>query len=126
MVCFGLLLWWIMWREDFDGMRTQSHMERRPKLTADEFYNQFYANSDISQSTINRLLEITAEQFGVHRGQIRPDDNFLQTTLGDTIYYVTEISEEFGIPDQIVDNGEIDGTFDEIARWVTRRMNCAA
>ena len=115
-----------MWREDFDGMKTESQMKRRPKLSIDEFYDQFYADSDICKSTITRLLDITAEQFGVHRGQIRPDDNFLQTTLGDTIYYVIEISEEFGTPKRISDGDMIDGTFDNLARWVTHQLNCAA
>lgn len=126
MIVWGPILWWLMWREDFDGMKTESQMKRRPKLTLDEFHNQFYADSDICKSTISRLLDITAEQFGIHRGQIRPDDNFLQTTLGGSIFYVIEISEEFGIPDRISEGGEMDGTFDNIARWVSHRMKCAA
>ena len=121
MIVFSPLLWWIMWREDFDGMRTESQIKRRSKLTVDIFYEQFYAGSDIPKSTIVRLLEITAEQFGVDRGQIRPDDNFLRSTLGDTMFYVIEISEEFGIPDRISDGDQNDGTFDNIARWVTPR-----
>lgn len=125
MIFFGPFLWWLMWREDFDGIRTESQMKRRPKMTLDEFYNQFYADSDISKSTISRLLDITAEQFGIDRGQIRPADNFLQTNLGDTIYYVIEISEEFGIIDRVSDD-DVDGTFDNVARWVTRQLKCAA
>lgn len=115
-----------MWREDFDGMRTESQMKRRPKLTLDDFYSEFYADSDISKSTISRLLDITAEQFGIHPGQIRPHDNFLQTSLGDTIYYVLEISEEFEIPNRISNDDENDGTFDNIARWVARQLKRAS
>ena len=126
MIFFGPLLWSIMWREDFDGMKTESQMRRRNELTVDEFYDQFYADSDLSKSTISRLLNITAEQFGIKRGQIRPEDNFLQTALGDTIYYVVEISEEFRIPDRITDGDKIDGTFDNIARWVAHQLKCVA
>ena len=115
-----------MWHNDFDGMKSESRMKRRPKLTLDEFYDQFYADSEISKSTISRLLDITADQFGIHRGQIRPNDNFLQTSLGDTIYYVVEISEEFQIPDRISDADDADGTFDSVAQWVSRQLNCAA
>ena len=126
MIFFGPLLWWIMWREDFDGMKTEWRMKRRPKLSIGEFYDQFYADSGICKSTIARLLDITAEQFGIHRGQIRPDDNFLQTTLGDTIFYVIEISEEFGTPNRISDSDKINGTFDNAARWVTRQLKSTA
>ena len=63
----------------------------------------------------------TADQFGVAAGQIRPDDNFLQTNLADAIYYVIEISEEFGLSTKRLDELEqTDGTFDNIVRYVAR------
>ncbi len=125
-IFIGPLLLWLMWREDFDGMKTESRMKRRPKLTLDEFYAQFYSESEISKSTIARLLDITADQFGIHQGQIRPDDNFHQTNLGATIYYVMDIAEEFEIPDRISDGDKFDGTFDNIARHIAHQLKCAA
>ena len=34
-IVFLPFVWWAMWREDFDGMRTEAEMKRRPKLTFD-------------------------------------------------------------------------------------------
>ena len=80
---------------------------------------QFYANSEIAPSVVSRILNITAEQFGVDKGSIRPGDNFLQTNLADTIYYVVEIAEEFELSRSRCDELEqLDGTFDNIVRFV--------
>ena len=115
----GPFIWWAMWREDFDGMRTESEMKRRPKMSLDEFYDQYYANSEIPRTIVSRILNLTAEQFGIAAGQIRPDDNFLQTNLADTMYYVVEISEEFGLSrTRQHELEQTDGTFENIVRHV--------
>ena len=120
-IVFLPFVWWAMWREDFDGMRTEAEMKRRTSLSFDEFYDQYYADSGISRSIVLRILDVTADQFGVAAGQIRPDDNFLQTNLADAIYYVIEISEEFGLSTKRLDELEqTDGTFDNIVRYVAR------
>ena len=120
-ILFMPFVWWAMWREDFDGIRTESKMKRRPNLSFDEFYDQYYASSEISRTIVSRMLSLTAEQFGVVAGQVRPEDNFLQANLADTMYYVIEISEEFGL--SLTRQHELeqtDGTFDNIVRCVAR------
>jgi len=126
LIIFGPFVWWAMWREDFDGMRTESEMKRRPKLSLDEFYDQFYATSNVPRSVVSRILNITGEQFGIATGQIRPDDNFLQTDLADTMYYVVEIAEEFELSrSRQHELEQTDGTFDNIVRYVARQPEIA-
>jgi hypothetical protein len=121
-VLFALLIWWAMGREDSDGMRTEAHIKRRPKLSFEDFYAQYYADSEISPKLIRRILDITSEQFGIPAGCIRPTDNLLKTNLADTMYYIVEIAEEFELPKSRQDTlSELDGTFDNIVRHVARQ-----
>jgi hypothetical protein len=123
---FAPLVWWAMWREDFDGMRTEAQIKKHAKLSLDDFYAQFYSDSGISPTLIRRILNISAEQFGISMGCIRPTDNFLQTNLADTMYYVVEISEEFDLPRSWQDAlADLDGTFDNIVRHVARHPEIA-
>ncbi len=120
------VIWWQLWRDNFDGMRTEYEIKKRPKLEFDEFYARFYSESGILQSTVASMLAITSEQFGIPTGCIRPDDNFLQTDLADTMWYIVEISEEFGIPKARQDELEVlDGTFDNIVHYIDRELATA-
>ena len=91
----GLLVWRAMWREDFDGTHTEARIKRRPELSFDDFYAQYYAHSEISPLLIKKLLDILAVQFGIPAGCIRPTDNLFQSNLADTLTNVVEIVEEF-------------------------------
>jgi acyl carrier protein len=122
-ILLGLFVYRAMWREDFDGMRTEAQITNRKLLTVDDFYQQYYADSGIPLTVVSRILDITAEQFGIPQGYIRPEDNFLQTDLGDTIFYVVELSEEFGLSKARQDTcAEIDGTFDNTVRYIARQL----
>ena len=113
MIVVSALVWWALWRDDFDGMRTEYSIKKRERLDFEEFYAQFYAKSGLPKATVSRILDITAEQFGLPAGCIRPSDNLLQTDLADTIYYVVEIAEEFGFPQPThVELLDLDGSFD--------------
>ena len=125
-IIFGPFIWWAMWREDFDGMRTEARIKKRPQLSFDDFFQQFYVDSDIPPTVISRILNITSEQFGIARGCIRPNDNLLQANLADTMYYVVEIAEEFDLSrSRQHELEQTDGTFDNIVRYVARQPEIA-
>ena len=126
MIVVTPLIWWLLWRGDFDGMRTEHEIKKRPKLKFDEFFARYYANSGISESTVESILAITAEQFGIPIGCVRPDDNFLQTDLADTMYYIVEIAEEFEFSRTRQEElASLDGTFDNIVRFVDSKLQSA-
>ncbi len=107
-------------------MRTNAQIRKRPQLSFDDFYGRFYSDSQIPPTVIRRILNITAEQFGMPAGCIRPTDNLLETNLADTMYYVVEIAEEFNLPRSRQDAlTDLDGTFDNIVRHVARQTEIA-
>jgi hypothetical protein len=119
----GLLVWRAMWREDFDGTHTEARIKRRPELSIDDFYAQYYAHSEISPLLVKKLLEILAVQFGIPAGCIRPTDNLLQSNLADTLTNVVEIVEEFELSSSnLHPPPEQEGTFDNIVRYLGKEM----
>ena len=81
------VIWWQLWRDNFDGMRTEYEIKKRPKLEFDEFYARFYSESGILQSTVASMLAITSEQFGIPKA--RQDElEVLDGTFDNIVHYI--------------------------------------
>ncbi|MGI8977701.1 MAG: hypothetical protein ACR2FY_00600 [Pirellulaceae bacterium] len=125
-VILGPLIFWLMWREDFDGMQSEWRYYRacksRQPLSLDDFYAEFFASSGIEKSTIGGLKEIVAELYGVQGPLIRPEDNYPRIFDADD-ELIEAIEGRFGIAMKNDDLSRIDGSFNSIARYVQFRLN---
>ena len=126
MVTLGPLIFWLMWREDFDGMQSEWRFHRdcktRQPLSLDDFYVQFYASSGIEKGTIGSLIEECTKLYGVKRELIRPEDNYPRIYGADE-ELIEAIEARFGIDIKNDDLSQINGTFDSIARFIQDRLN---
>lgn len=122
----GALVFWIMWREDFDGMRSEWRYYRdrksRKPLSLDDFYERYYTSSNIEKGTIEQLAEVCAELYRVKTELIRPDDNYPRI-FGCDEELIDAIESRFGIAMKDDDLSQIDGTFDSIARYLQSRLD---
>ena len=111
---------------------------QRPKLDDDAFFEQFYAQTDVSKDVVVRLRLACRESLGIDPAVLRPEDNLAMIyddiDFCDVLYragrqFKMKIPPEtaLGAPFQYKGKpctGEIDGTFDSVARYlakVTRR-----
>jgi hypothetical protein len=122
------IIWWLMWREDFDGIRSEwfynRERKRRQFLSPQQFYDQFYRSQGIKKETILRLLELHAEVWEVEPGLIRPHDNYSRIYGGaDDGELIDRIKSDFGVAIPQEDLPTIDGSFDSIARYVDARLS---
>ena len=95
------------------------NLRERPKLSDDEFYARFYADSFIPKQLAVQLRALLATQFGLDLGRLHPLDNLIYADVElDWAFLMDEINEEFDIvvPDEII--GKLDGTFDSLLRCI--------
>jgi hypothetical protein len=118
-------IWWVMWREDFDGMRRQAAFERelesRPPLSVEQFYEKFYADSGLPSALVEHFLLFESEWFGVSAAKIRPQDNLFDVCECDSNDFVKEMEREFSMTMDDADKGKLSATFDSLLRYIARR-----
>ena len=119
----------LMWREDFDGMRSEWRWRRerkkRKRLSVQQFCQQFYLTSGVSEQIIARLLALQANYWKIDAALIRPEDDYPRV-FGDDGAFVKRIELEFDITIADRDLEKVDGSFDSIARYIASRVKCAA
>jgi len=125
------IIWWLMWREDFDGMQSEWRYNRERKtrdfLSPTQFYERYYKSSGVQKETIVRLLALHAEFLEVEPELIRPHDNYPRISSGaDDGEFIARIESEFGIQIPLDDLAMIDGSFDSIAKYLDHRLKHAA
>jgi acyl carrier protein len=120
------LIWWLMWREDFDGIQSEWRYNRerkkRERLSLRQFYERFYETSGVDSDIISRLLSLHAEHFQIDPEILRPTDDYFRIAGGDEAVFLAELKSEFGITIPDDDLKDIDGSFDSIARHLDRRL----
>lgn len=123
------LIWWLMWREDFDGTQSEwlwrRELKKRKPLSVQQFYQQFYRTSGVSEQIVARLLALQANYWKIDAALIRPEDDYPRV-FGDDGAFVKRIEVEFDITIADHDLEKVDGSFDSIARYIDSRMKCAA
>lgn len=131
-VSLSPIIYWLMWREDFEGMRSEwqfnRECKRRDRLTSGEFFDHFYGASGVPKDVIARLLELHARIWGVDSELIRPQDNYPQITghFVDAESTFLAFAMEFGIEIPGTDVSRISGTFDSFARYLSERLKSTA
>ncbi len=121
------LVWYAMWREDFDGMRSSwrfhRELKKRQPLTFDEFYRRFYQASEIDEQIVRRMLELHLEVFDVKPTLMRPEDNLSRIfEFPFDVELIERIEEEFGFTFGSDDLATLDGSFDSLTRYVDARL----
>lgn len=97
----GPLIWWLMWREDTDGMRSEVlyayHLAKRDAVDAHSFYLRYYADSDIEEELVRRFRRFQANFWGVKEDFIRPWDDYIHSVGGGSANaFVLALEKEFG------------------------------
>jgi hypothetical protein len=108
---------------------------RRPKLSDDDFYDRFYAGSDVPKEIPRRLRALYEEIVGDDLSGLQPQDNHAAIYDGldfaDVLYRV-EREFKLKIPHENVvkapltykgkssPEGEIDGSFDSVVRYLAK------
>jgi hypothetical protein len=123
------LIGWLMWREDFDGMRSEwlwrLERKKRKPLSTQQFYEQFYRTSGVSEQIVARLLALQANYWKIDAAIIRPEDDYPRIFCDDG-EFVKRIESEFEVTIADRDLEQVDGSFDSIARYIDSRVKCAA
>ena len=91
----------------------------REDIDPDEFYRRYYQGTDVPEPVVLRLLPMYSGFLGVPPSKLRPQDWPPQLAEYDTEPLLSEIEHEFGIP---AAKWDVDGTFDSVVRYLTRRI----
>ena len=113
-------------------------LEQRPHLSDDEFFEEFYAASGITRDIPVRLRTLYENIFGYDLAALRPEDNHAYfydgVDFADVMYRVQREFDLKEIPYATVvkppltyrgitnEQGEIDGTFDSVVRYVATEL----
>lgn len=110
-------------------------LRRRPQLKEDDFYERFYAGSDVPKGIPIRLRQVYEKAMGDDLSGLHPQDNF--AAIYDWLDFsviLDRVEREFKlrIPLAAVvkaplkyrgkssSTGEIDGTFDSVVRYLAK------
>jgi hypothetical protein len=115
-------------------------LQERPRRNDDEFFDEFYAGSSIPRDIPIRLRKLYEEIIGVDFLALRPEDNhaiiYDEVDFAEVIY---RVGREFSlnIPIETVleapltyrgrasPQGEIDGTFDSVVRYLAKARHAS-
>jgi hypothetical protein len=105
-------------------------LRRRPDLTDEQFYDTFFAGSQIPKEIPVRLRRLYQEIFGYDFSALNPNDNialiFDFVDFADVLY---RIEREFGLKIPLSacksdgGRGKIDGTFDSVVRYLNEALH---
>jgi len=106
---------------------------QRPRLDDEVFFEQFYSQTDVPKDVVVRLRLACRESLGIDPAVLRPEDNLAviedDVDFGDVLYRVGR-KFKMKIPPEALAapfqhkgkpcTGEIDGTFDSLARYLAK------
>lgn len=107
---------------------------QRPRLDDDAFFEQLYSQTDVPRDVVVRLRRACRESLGIDPAFLRPEDNLAMiwddVDFGDVLYHVGR-SFKVKIPPETAlaapfqykgkpGTGEINGTFDSLARYLAK------
>jgi acyl carrier protein len=118
----------LAWLGDLLYRASHSRLERelaeRPQPDDHSFYEAYYEDSGIPEEIPIRVRKVYVEQLGDCWMGVKPGDNacdaYPDLDFAELLY---EIEDEFGIkiPEETV--GTMEGTFDEVVRYVALQRN---
>jgi len=109
---------------DHEGWRSEARWhrdaKRRERLTADQFYERFYRESELSREFIEKLLWVYSVSWGIDQELLRPEDDFVRIFGGLCVDdFVERLETAFDVQISEEEYESIpDATFDTIARVI--------
>ena len=97
--------------------------EQRESLADAQFFNKFYAETNVPADIACRLRPIYCKFFDLDVGKLRPQDRPPEYVELDMIDLVRDIETEFSVKISDDDAEHIDGSFDSIARYLAKRRS---
>jgi hypothetical protein len=110
-------------------------LRRRPQLNDDDFYERFYAGSDVPKDIPIRLRQVYEKAMGDDVSGLHPQDNFAAIYDGlDFSVILCRVEREFNLKIPLAavvkaplkyrgkssSTGDIDGTFDSVVRYLAK------
>jgi len=109
-------------------------LRQRPRLDDDAFFEQFYSKTNVPKDIVVRLRLACCESLGIDPAVLRPEDNLAMIwddiDFCDVLYRVGRKFKMKIPPDTALGapfqykgkpcTGEIDGTFDSVARYLAK------
>ncbi|MFO0876105.1 MAG: hypothetical protein U0840_01930 [Gemmataceae bacterium] len=101
-VALGTLVGWVMWREDFDGMRSSWEYHRRCRsreaLDGATFFARYYAESGLPREVVVDFRDFHATYWGEDPARLRPEDDLLRVNSGaDCTDWVQTMGQRYGL-----------------------------
>lgn len=98
----AVAVFWLMWWQDFEGMKSAWIYHRtcrtREKLTGDEFFQKYYAETEIPSELAIGFRQFHATYFSEKPELLRPEDDLFQINSGlDFAEYVALVQEKYGV-----------------------------
>jgi hypothetical protein len=98
----GILVAWVMWREDFDGMRSAWEYHRRcrtrERLDGATFFARYYAGSGLPRELVVDFRDFHASYWGEDPARLRPEDDLLRVNSGvDCTDWVQAMDRRYGL-----------------------------
>jgi hypothetical protein len=111
------------WASFIPERRFHRQYAARPRLDDDQFFQAYYAESDVSLDIVRRLRPIYAGFFELDPTQLHPLDRPPELIELDTADLLESIEKEFRVSMNDSDAEQLDGSFDSIARYLARHAN---
>lgn len=105
--------------------RFRRELAQRGPLDDDQFFQAFYARSEVEPDIPRRLRPIYCQFFDMDVTKLRPLDRPPEICEIDTSELVHYVEAEFGTTISDKDAEQIDGSFDSIVRYIARQRATA-
>jgi hypothetical protein len=106
------------WISFWPERKFRREYEQRESLADTQFFNKFYAETNVPAHIACRLRPIYCKFFDLEVGKLRPQDRPPEYVELDLVDLVQDIETEFGVKISDDDAEQIDGSFDSIARYL--------
>jgi len=127
-----ILLWpichWLMWREDFDGCRSNweyfEALKTREPMSGPEFYRRYYKDSGIPEGLVVCFLDFHATFWDKDPELTRPEDDLFRVYGGFDMAppWMKAVEKEFAIKITPKDIESLkNGSFDELVKLVFQK-----
>jgi hypothetical protein len=92
----------LMWRTDFEGIRSAAEYQKalpsREPLDAEDFYKRFYSDSGIDETLVRRLRSFQAQFWEIDAERVRPEDDYVRIAGGcDADRFIPAVERAFDV-----------------------------
>jgi|GEM_PF-5553243 len=120
-------VYWLMWREDFSGIRSEwyyrQELKQRAPMSAEQFHRLYYAASGIPAELVERFRRFMGKCWGVEAARLLPEDDFVRMHGVDITDFVGDLEEEFRVQIPEGELSTLDTSFDGLLRRIHVALN---